>query len=435
MLNLVAHPASTRRPTACAASPISVADNPALWRLAGARRVLLLQGPVGPFFDRLTEWLADRGASVHRVVFQRGDQLDCTTVEPAVFRGSLSEWPQALTRLITSHRIDCIVLFGQARAYHACALAVARELEVDTVVMEEGYLRPGFATMELDGVNGHSTTLDRYRWCGRVSPVGVAWPRHAAGGGPSFRMALHAARHYLALGCLPALNAHYTHHRSTQLADHALHWLRTAWRWALHHHRDARTVARLGRERYYFFPLQNEGDAQITQHSPFASVMESVARVLESFAQHAPPDTLLVLRQHPWSRGDSGSGRTVMELAERLGVAQRVVHLQEGDTARLIQHAAGVVVVNSTVGLMALHVGRPLMVLGEAVYRRADLCHAGDLDRFWRHALPPATRQVAPFLRQLIGLTQVACDLYAPRSVPLDWRINSALPAATRDWS
>ena len=87
----------------------------------------------------------------------------------------------------------------------------------------------------------------------------------------------------------------------------------------------------------------------------------------------------------------------------------------------------------ASVGLMALNMGRPLMVLGQAVYRRADLCHSGDLDRFWCHATPPATRQVAPFLRQLIGLTQVACDLYAPRSEPLNWRVDSALPATSED--
>ena len=114
MLTLVAHPALSRQPVARATHPIPVANNPALLQLARAQRVLLLQGPVGPFFDRLTDWLRDGGATVRRVAFQRGDLADCRALHPVVFQGSLREWPRFLARLIDTQDIDCIVLFGQA---------------------------------------------------------------------------------------------------------------------------------------------------------------------------------------------------------------------------------------------------------------------------------------------------------------------------------
>lgn len=39
------------------------------------RNVLLLQGPVGPFFSRLAHDLELAGASVHKVNFNAGDSL------------------------------------------------------------------------------------------------------------------------------------------------------------------------------------------------------------------------------------------------------------------------------------------------------------------------------------------------------------------------
>jgi len=423
VLSLVTTPTTPCEAAAPPPALLPVACNPALERLARSRRVLLLQGSVGPFFDRLTHWLHGRDAQVHRVVFHAGDQWDCQTIEPIAFRGRLDEWPAFFARLLESHRIDCVALFGQARSHHACALTVARPLGVSVVVFEEGYVRPGFATMELNGVNGHSTTLDRYRWCSGPDGAEPAWPPSDTAGNFQWRMALHAMRHYLPLCALPALNPHHVHHRSTHLRHHLTHWLRTAWRWWHHHRRDTLAVNRLASEHFFFFPLQNEGDAQITEHSPFSSVQHSVTRVLESFAHHAPANALLVVRQHPWSRGHRETERAVHPVAERLGIGHRVVHLHEGDTTALVRHAAGIVVVNSTVGLLALRSGRPLMVLGDAVYRRTGLCHTDGLDHFWRSPREPAAELVQRFLRQLIGLTQVPCDLYAPRDAPLDWHL------------
>ena len=56
--------------------------NPAMLKLAAARSVLLLQGPVGPFFDRLASWLKHYGKTVHRVAFQPGDVADSPDGRP-----------------------------------------------------------------------------------------------------------------------------------------------------------------------------------------------------------------------------------------------------------------------------------------------------------------------------------------------------------------
>ena len=124
----------------------------------------MLQGPVGPFFDRLALWLKDKGVPlVNRVAFSGGDMWACKALLPMRFSGALVEWPIYLQNLISTFKVDCIVLFGQARPHHAKAMVFASLLGIKVVVVEEGYFRPHYLTMELGGVNGYSSTLERYR--------------------------------------------------------------------------------------------------------------------------------------------------------------------------------------------------------------------------------------------------------------------------------
>ena len=52
--------------------------------------------------------------------------------------------------------IDMIVLFGDGRPMHRAAVEIATRLGLRLQVVEEGYLRPNFITVEADGVNGYS---------------------------------------------------------------------------------------------------------------------------------------------------------------------------------------------------------------------------------------------------------------------------------------
>ena len=58
---------------------------------SGHRRVLLLQGPIGPFFKNLSEDLVKAGASVLKINFNGGDWFYYPT-KSVNYRGSLDEW-------------------------------------------------------------------------------------------------------------------------------------------------------------------------------------------------------------------------------------------------------------------------------------------------------------------------------------------------------
>ncbi|WP_240620547.1 capsular biosynthesis protein [Limnohabitans planktonicus] len=384
--------------------------------------MLLLQGPMGAFFDRLAKWLVQHGAQVRRLALQGGDVHDSQVLKPIVFRHSLQDWPAFFKQLLQDHQIDCVVLFGQSRRYHQVAIDLCKSQGLPVVVLEEGYFRPGYITMELGGVNGFSETMARYIWHPEPDAASIApdiTPHHFQ------KMAWQASRHYQALWDARHEFAHYQHHRISQPSYYAFFWVRSWLRKLKHlrpsHRLQQKLFAQKAIHPYYFVPLQHDGDAQILHHSNFANNAEFVIRVMESFAQHAPARSLLVFRQHPHVRGGPGHSELIGGLADDLGISQRVHHLVEGDTPDLAQHSAGVVVINSTVGLQALERGAPLMVLGDAPYKQPQLSFMGELDEFWQQAKPASPEITAHFLTQMKNLTQAPASVYAFRNEPLLW--------------
>lgn len=395
--------------------------NPALLAFLRAQRVLLLQGPVGPFFDRLCRWLTEQGKQVDRIVFQGGDRADCRVLEPRAYNGTPADWPAYFKRTTRDLATDCIVLFGQSRYYHRVAIELALEAGIEVVVLEEGYMRPGYITMELGGVNGYSNTLSRYRWESAPASPKISLPRADPEPWLFQQMCSFAARHYLAMRLGRGEFPHYRHHKTDSLLHYAAYWLR-AWGKKLWHSRcDHRRVKDLAGQPYFFVPLQHDGDAQITHHSPYSDNTEFILRVLRSFAAHAPKDCKLVFKMHPFSRGGPGHSGLIFAMAQELGIRDRVLHLIEGHIPTLLDHASGVVVINSTVGLQALVHGKPLAVGGEALYKLDGLVHMGPLKTFWTSKKMPDPARVKTFLEQLRNLTQAPCHVYGRFNDPLCW--------------
>jgi capsular polysaccharide export protein len=404
--------------------------NPALLRLQQSKSVLLLQGPVGAFYDRLASWLQQHDTKVNRVAFHSGDAYDSRVIKPIPFKQTFADWPAFLAQLMQTHQIDCVVLFGQSRRHHKAAIDLCKKRGLSVVVLEEGYFRPGFITMELDGVNGFSDTLSKYTWQPGPESAGLRpdiSSRHFQ------KMAIQASLHYQALWKARHDFPHYLHHRISQPSYYFAYWIRS-WLRKLKQTRPCRRLQqRLFSEKascpYYFVPLQHDGDAQITYHSNFSDNAQFVNRVVLSFARHAPAHTRLVFRQHPHVRGGLGHSELIAGLTADLGISGRVFHMVEGDTPDLAEHSAGVVLINSTVGLQALERGAPLMVMGDALYKQAHLTFMGELDQFWQQAHPPCPQETASFLAQMKNLTQSPTSVYALRSEPICW--DSVVVAAT----
>lgn len=346
------------------------------------RRVLLLQGPLGPFFSLLAQDLRNAGAQVWKIDFNGGDWLFSPSGS-VPYRGRPDDWPAFLERFLDEHGIDMVLLFGDCRRMHMSAHAIAAARGVEIGVFEEGYVRPNYITLERYGVNGHSLIpriASFYRSMPRQEIAPVREVPY-----PFWHTVTWAMLYYLAAVLLKWAFPHYQHHRPLSLLE-AWPWVKSIWRKAYYRVREKKVQRELMEsypDRFFLVPLQVHNDAQVHVHSDFDSVEAFIEHVIVSFARQAPDDVLLVIKHHPMDRGYHDRTRLIRDLARKYDIAGRVRYIHDQHLPTLLEHARGVVVLNSTVGLSALHHGTPLKVCGTALYDMEGLTFQKRLDEFW----------------------------------------------------
>ncbi len=395
-------------------------SNPALQQLMTTRSLLMLQGPIGPLFDRIARWKRSGGHRVLRVVFNGGDKFFCPDPGAVEYRQLIKDWPQYLRSLILGHDIDGVLLFGQSRPYHREAIRICRLMGVPVFVMEEGYIRPGFMTLESGGVNASSTTLESCRVDDALADDSVPSPAKVRN--HRWHLTCQSILYYLFLWLGKRHYAGYIHHRHTSILRYASYWVGAAIHFPLTRWQDSKAIGRLDKSRPYFFvPLQVDSDAQVVYHSRFLDVLQFVEEVMQSFADHAPDNAQLIIKQHPLARGHLGMRKAILAIAECYGIRQQVIFVCSCKIYQLLEKVAGVVTINSTVGLQAIAHNAPVKLMGEAIYDHPKVVDPQPLHTFWRNPRKPDPQHAAAFHRAVKVLTQVPVGLYDPSSIDLGW--------------
>ncbi|PXX23819.1 capsular polysaccharide export protein [Burkholderia pyrrocinia] len=388
---------------------------PGGWSYFKDMNVLLLQGPVGPFFRRLSRRLKAAGAhAVYKVNFNAGDWL-FFPMRSINYTGSGADWPVFLDTLLEQEKIDTVLLFGDCRGYHATAAELARSRSIEVWVFEEGYVRPDFVTMERDGTNGHSQVPRNagfYQSLDERPDV----PEQQVGNVFAW-LALWGALYFLAGSLGAALFPHYRHHRRLSLLE-ALVWVRAGWRkllYAVLERKTTRLLTGAMSKHFFLVSLQTAIDSQIRVHSRFESIEPFIREVIASFSRHGPPSCVLVFKHHPLDRGHNDYGRFIQRVCAEHGISGRVFYIHDQHLPTLLAHAAGLVVVNSTVGLSGVHHGLAVKALGDPVYDIEGLVFKGELDAFWQAAgtFAPDMALYRRFRRWLIDHTQLNGSFYA----------------------
>lgn len=383
------------------------------------KRVLLLQGPIGPFFARLACDLKSAGAEVHKINFNGGDWLFYPCGARS-YRGRMEDWPAFFERMLDSLQIDVVFLFGDCRPIHRAAHEIAHDRGVEIGVFEEGYVRPDYITLERYGVNGHSQIPQNPDFYLEYEPLNI--PKAMPVGNTFPACVLWAMLYYLACALFWPGYMFYQHHRPLTILE-GLPWLRGLVRkriYALREKGIQQKLASTYSKRFFLVPLQVHNDAQILVHSPFDTVACFIRETVASFARHAPKDTLLVIKHHPMDRGYHDYSGLIAYLGKEYAIAERLCYIHDQHLPTLLNHARGVVVVNSTVGLSALHHKAPLKVCGNALYDIPGLTFQGSLDAFWQQAHAHTIHQALyqRFRSYLIERTQLNGSFYKRLEIP-----------------
>lgn len=367
-----------------------------------AKTFLFLQGPHGPYFAMLANALRARGHRALRININGGDKIDWPG-EAADYRGTFRNWPLFFDDFIVNHGVTDLILYGDCRPYHASAHGMARLRGLHVHVMEEGYIRPDFMTLQDDGVNGNSTLPLDPQWYVEQARGLPDYPERMPQVPSTFRArARNTMRNGLASSLMRLYFPFYRTHRPHSFVLESLAWSRKLLMQDVDAARSAKVWEAVKDRPYFTLPLQLNSDYQLRVHSPFGNMRAALRFVIKSFAQHAPDTVSLLIKRHPLDPGLVSWGRLTRRLARDYGIADRVFYIQDWDIAEVVEKSLGVVTVNSTVGTLALNSGRPVVVLGHAVYKVPGIVHDGPLDDFWAMARAPDMGLYAAFRRVLV---------------------------------
>jgi capsular polysaccharide export protein len=378
----------------------------------GKRSFLFLQGPIARFFDRLGAALIARGHRVHRINLHFGDQL-FWRLPATPYRGRFEDWRGFVARMLDDHQVTDLVLHGDRRPYHIVAAEEARARGIAVIATDLGYVRPDWITLEYDGM----TTYSRFpRDPAAIRALAAKLPEPEMGPRfhtPFWLIAMLDVAYNLGLVFGRPFYPHYRYHSIVHPFAEYAGWIWSRLKKLFTARATAAAKCRLQTQSgsYFLVPLQISTDFQIRGHSPFRDVREAVHEIIASFAASGSARKLVFV-VHPLDNGLIGWNRFVARLARRFGVAEQVQVLDGGTPTDLLRNAAGVITINSTIGVTALHHGVPVKVLGNAVFNIAGLTCQSSLAGFWHDPPPPDPELMAAFLRALIGTTQVKGGYY-----------------------
>ena len=384
-------------------------------------KVLLLQGPAGPFFSDLYTALLREGFSAQRVIFNAGDYLFAQHEDCVRFSGDAFAWETWLRFEFARNTPDAIVLFGSNRLMHKVARELAQLFEIDVLSLEEGYLRSGYVSCEPGGNNQHSPLAN---WLPQpLLQRNLPDVASSDGALPSsfLTMSMWAAVYYLTRDFASKRSEESLFHKKRERI------VPLALRWSIHMLRrfasritELPTRQALRRSQgYLLIPLQVSSDSQLQTAARGWSTHRLIDGALMAL-RAASSDQRLVFKLHPLEPESAAIKRQIFRRASDLGVDRRCIRvLHSGRMGDLTKSSSGMVVINSTSAFSALHHGIPVLVLGDAVFRHNAIATLGaseaDIATFFKLRHAKSRRVVDAFFAEVKSQSLIRGDFYVRR--------------------
>jgi capsular polysaccharide export protein len=387
------------------------------------KNILFLQGPIGFFFRDLDLLFRSKGATTFKITLNSADWLFSNKDNTYPFKGKRDEWQHFIESFLKEKKIDKIFLFGDCRFYQSNAIKVSKQLNVEVFVFEEGYLRPDFITLERDGVNDFSKISRDAQFYRSLSDDYLNIPT-AVSAKPIYKqMAFSAIFYYIAGHFFSFKYPNYIHHRESGAVKEFFWWWYHVFLKAKYQLTEKKLLKKITSDwssRYYFVPLQTHNDYQLTVHSRFDNIEEFITETMQSFALHAPKDTMLLFKHHPQDRGRKDYNTFITNLSTTLGISNRIIVVHDTHLPSCLEHSIATVTINSTVGLSSLIHTKPTITLGKAIYDIEGITAKNmHLDDFWIHNQAPDIELFQKFRTYLLKNTQLNGSFYGKFPVEL----------------
>lgn len=393
------------------------------------KNFLILQGMATPFFYELGTSIKKKGYNVVRINFCGGDLLfgKYFINEPQYksinYRKNTDNLLSFYQSIYKKYNISDIILFGDTRPIHVIAIKLAKKLKIRVHVYEEGYFRPNWVTLDKGGVNANSCLMNNSQWfINQYNKIVSCVSSEKVGGGLLIR-AWHDIRYNFATLIFRFYFPFYSSHRPDSFFSEYKGFIRRIPSVYIYYTMSSNKLIRRivsSSKKYFFFPLQQAADSQIRIHSPYKNIIEVIDLIIDSFVRNAPENSFLIIKNHPLDTWITNYSKHINKVLRLRNIPkERIIYLESGDIVPLLKNTSGTIVVNSTVGMSALSLDSPVIVLGKSIYDLSGLTFQGSLDEFWEGAAPPDSNFFEIFKKVVFAKTQINGSFYNKKGIEM----------------
>ncbi|MBT5491429.1 capsular biosynthesis protein [bacterium] len=377
------------------------------------KNILLFQGCMGKYFDKLDKEFQSKGANTFRLGLNGGDAFFSSFDNFFSFRDKKELFFNFAINKFKELSIDMIFIFGDCRYYQERAIEAAKQLDIKIFVFEEGYLRPNFITLEKTGVNANSLIPRKREFYDKVVIKDDLIINET--GNTFFKMAYESSIYYLVSFLKRKEFPNYQHHRSFNPIKEGffgfISFIRKFKYKLLESNKENEFKEELSKK-YFFVPLQTFGDFQIVKHSKYNKVEDFIFEVLTSFSSNSSKEHKLVFKHHPVDRGRKDYSSFINKIAKKLGCLDRIIIVFDVHLPTILKNAIGTIVVNSTVGLSSIYHSTPTICLGDCIYDIEGLTSQEDLKYFFSKPSKVDSELFDKYRYWLIKNTQLNSNFY-----------------------
>ncbi len=269
-----------------------------------------------------------------------------------------------LSRFFESQNVGAVLVWNGSNLIVSLAVWLARQRGIAVIFAEHGYL-PGTTQLDIQGVNFNSSVTDLV-----ASGAGLLPPDPALDKALDQEIAAYKSGKPMRV-LSPKVPKRFLVDLRSWLICRAGLWLES---------RTTRMAPPIGfdnhelPERFVLLPFQVKKDSQLILHSPvLGNDMPGLLRLLHRTLGEIDPQMRIVVKLHPRERWD-----IQMAYASLVREFPDVLFVRRHRLTEILEKAAAVVTVNSTVGFEAFLYDKPVVTLGRNFYTAEGLVERVD---------------------------------------------------------
>ncbi len=372
---------------------------------------LLLVGPIGTFFARLSKFFDQNNIDNYKISFPL-KEYGFSKLKLIPYSKDISLFKEFLEKILIEKEIKHIFMYGNVLKPHRQALELVNEMNkkgknIHTHIFELGYLRPNFVTLESKGINYDSSFILNEDFYAKQKPY-KTFPI------PKQYSRLRIRKIWKTI---TFINHCFKDYQIIEF-DHKLQpkpsfiWyqikgflLKFLYKLSEYNLKKAC----FSQKKFFIVILQVSTDSQLKKGSNIKDNNKFIYKVIKNFSEAKLRDINLIFKHHPRDRGYINYGERIKKISKEFDLEKQVFYIHDYFLSKIFKNprCQGTVLINSTVGYQSLFHSVPLKTLGISPYNIKGLSDQSSLTSFFVKPFPVDKLLFNKFYRYILENSQI----------------------------